>query len=103
MSAVDGSVFEVYQGASQAAGLGVGGAVTGGGVPADGDGLAGEHERDRALDRAGGGVAGLACHDAGAGGAGNGSPAMTAPSGIIVARAGWCSLVLLTRAPSSAS
>ena len=59
MSAVDGSVFDVYQGASQAAGLGVGGVVAGGGVPADGDGLAGEHERDGALDGAGGAVAGL--------------------------------------------
>src|SRR5213078_543066 len=44
----------------EAAGLGVGGVVPGGGVPADGDGLAGEHERDGALDRAGGAVAGLA-------------------------------------------
>ena len=60
MSAVDGSVFEVYQGGVQAAGLGVGGVVADGGVPADGDGLAGEHERDRALDLAGGAVAGLA-------------------------------------------
>ncbi len=60
MSAVDGSVFDVYQGASRAAGPGVCGAVPGGGVPADGEGLAGEHERDGALDRVGGAVAGLA-------------------------------------------
>jgi len=34
--------------------------VAGSGVPADGKGLAGEHERDGPLDRAGGAVAGLA-------------------------------------------
>ena len=37
----------------------VGGVVAGGGVPADGDGLAGELERDGPLDRAGGAVARL--------------------------------------------
>jgi len=46
-------------GGVQAAGLGAGGVVAGGGVPADGDCLAREHERDSALDRAGGAVAGL--------------------------------------------
>ncbi len=44
----------------EAAGPGVGGVAAGGGVPADRDCLAGEHERDRALDRACGAVAGLA-------------------------------------------
>ena len=39
--------------------FGVGGVVPGGGVPAGGDGLAGELERDGALDGAGGAVAGL--------------------------------------------
>jgi len=39
----------------------VGGVVPGGGVPGGGDGLAGELERDGALDGAGGAVAGLAC------------------------------------------
>jgi hypothetical protein len=39
----------------------VGGVVAGGGVPGDGDGLAGELERDGPLDGAGGAVAGLAC------------------------------------------
>jgi hypothetical protein len=33
--------------------------VAGGGVPADGDRLAGEHERDGPLDSPGGAVAGL--------------------------------------------
>jgi len=37
----------------------VGGVVAGGGVPGDGDGLAGKLERDGALDGAGGAVAGL--------------------------------------------
>jgi hypothetical protein len=37
----------------------VGGVVVGGGVPAGGEGLAGELERDSVLDRAGGTVAGL--------------------------------------------
>ena len=37
----------------------VGGVVPGGGVPGGGDGLAGELERDGALDGAGGAVAGL--------------------------------------------
>ena len=37
----------------------VGGVVAGGGVPAGGDGLAGELERDGALDGPGGAVAGL--------------------------------------------
>ena len=37
----------------------VGGVVAGGGVPAGGDGLAGELERDGPLDGAGGAVAGL--------------------------------------------
>ena len=41
--------------------LSVGGVVAGGGVPGDGDGLAGELERDGPLDGAGGAVAGLAC------------------------------------------
>ena len=39
--------------------LSVGGVVACGGVPGDGDGLAGELERDGALDGAGGAVAGL--------------------------------------------
>ena len=39
----------------------VGGVMPGGGVPGGGDGLAGELERDGALDGAGGAVAGLAC------------------------------------------
>ncbi len=43
----------------EAAGPGVGRVVAGGGVPADRDCLAGEHERDRALDRGRGAVAGL--------------------------------------------
>jgi hypothetical protein len=37
----------------------VGGVVAGGGVPGDGDGLAGELERDGALDGGSGAVAGL--------------------------------------------
>ena len=37
----------------------VGGVIAGGGVPAGGDGLAGELERDGPLDGAGGAVAGL--------------------------------------------
>ena len=37
----------------------VGGVVAGGGVPGDGDRLAGERERAGALDGAGGSVAGL--------------------------------------------
>ena len=37
----------------------VGGVVAGGGIPAGGDGLAGELKRDGPLDRAGGAVAGL--------------------------------------------
>jgi hypothetical protein len=47
-------------GRGEAAGPGVGGVVPGGGVPADGEGLAGEHERDGALGRGRGAVAGLA-------------------------------------------
>jgi hypothetical protein len=43
----------------RAAGPGVGGVVAGGGVPADGGCLAGEHERERPLDRGRGAVAGL--------------------------------------------
>ena len=38
----------------------VGGVVPGGGVPGDGDGLAGDLERDGPLDGCGGAVAGLA-------------------------------------------
>lgn len=38
----------------------VGGVMAGGGVPGDCDGLAGDLERDGALDGAGGAVAGLA-------------------------------------------
>jgi hypothetical protein len=41
----------------------VGGVVAGGGVPDGGHGLAGELERDGALDRAGGAVAGLPCSE----------------------------------------
>src|SRR5271156_1829491 len=41
------------------AGLDVGGVVPGGCVPADGEGLACEHERDGPLNRVGGPVAGL--------------------------------------------
>jgi hypothetical protein len=39
--------------------FGVGGVVPGGGVPAGGDGLAGELERDGPLDGAGGAAGGL--------------------------------------------
>src|SRR5689334_5083060 len=46
-------------GGVQPAGLGISGVMARGGVPADGDGLAGEHERDGALDGCRGAVAGL--------------------------------------------
>ena len=59
MSAVDGLGLRRVPGGERAAGLGVGGVVPGGGVPADGDGLAGDHERDGALDGGRGAVAGL--------------------------------------------
>ena len=41
----------------------VGGVAAGGGVPGDGDGLAGELERDGPLDGAGYAVAGLPCSE----------------------------------------
>jgi hypothetical protein len=59
MSAVDGSVFEVYQGALRRRASVSAGWLPGGGVPADGEGLAGEHERDHALDRGRSAVTGL--------------------------------------------
>ena len=51
MSLVDGSALLVYQGRA-AAFAQVGGVAAGGGVPGDGDGLAGDLERDGALDGA---------------------------------------------------
>jgi hypothetical protein len=50
----------VVPGGTGAAGLHVGGVVPRGGVPGDGDGLAGDLERDGALDGVGSPVAGLA-------------------------------------------
>src|SRR5215471_14621692 len=59
VSAVDGWVFVVYRGAGPVI-ADVGGVMPSGGVPAGGDGLAGELKRDGALDGAGLPVAGLA-------------------------------------------
>jgi hypothetical protein len=59
MSAVDGSAFDVYQGASSRRPSASAGWWPNGGVPADGEGLAGEHERDGPLDGSRGTVTGL--------------------------------------------
>jgi hypothetical protein len=61
MSAVDGWGLGGVPGGVGAVIVNVGGVVPGCGVPSGGDGLAGELDRDGALDRAGGAVAGLAC------------------------------------------
>jgi hypothetical protein len=58
MSAVEGWSWRCTKGTGAVTGH-VGGVVPVGGVPAVGEGLAGEHERDGALDGAGGAVAGL--------------------------------------------
>jgi hypothetical protein len=59
MSAVDGSALVAYQGARARCSCTSAGVVAGGGVPEDGQGLAGQGEWDGGADRAGGAVAGL--------------------------------------------